>query len=631
MTFEFSRRVSAALKNIPDQALHQKFLDIHLYELPECFRKSTLKRLMACRIENIKALIDLDIEELSKQKGIWKKSVNEIVSFINVIITDPQRILSIYDNNCPIILPTKEVSNNFIRLFIELLTEYLSSQSSREVTIFVKRFSLDGSEKKTLDKLGTDFNISRERIRQLVNIHIATFRQLTNGEVIYFKNNQYKCHDAALEVFRKIKSILYMKPFFVKEEFIALLKLEGIDTDYPESEEPYLVLLLEVLNMQVSEFNSQKVLTPENKGIPDDLMPDLNLVSKCIHKILNKVSIPMRDLDLYQKVNKSFKNIDFKYFTLCCTSDSAVELIKTDWEHYQLKMEFLSSLCNCVYRILYNNNKPMHLTEILHQVLGPHAFDSSKPNYISHNSLHLDKRLAPVGKMGVWTLTSWKKNTQKIRELIEDILAKENKPVSFKDLYKLILKKRPEIKYTSMTSILNQKDAFAFTADHSVILRSWTHFTQVSFTRIKSIPNHVLDQALISVFKKKEKCTASELYTLLRKNGVLLSNSNIKSRVNKSPVVKWEINGRKNVYSLMERSTPRTLEPFVKDLMIQSVQKAIENSPLKKKKLSEIVKELRDSHDFNKYSLYGIVNEQNGFLKETTDQNEILISFKNIS
>ena len=49
---------------------------------------------------------------------------------------------------------------------------------SREKKIIAQRFGLDGGKPKTLEDVGKDFGVTRERIRQLQNIALATLRRV---------------------------------------------------------------------------------------------------------------------------------------------------------------------------------------------------------------------------------------------------------------------------------------------------------------------------------------------------------------------------------------------------------------------------------------------------------------------
>lgn len=62
-----------------------------------------------------------------------------------------------------------ETTHNMVRDFLSILDE-------RELTILRRRFGLDGQKEKTLDEIGKQFGVTRERIRQLQNIALAKLR-----------------------------------------------------------------------------------------------------------------------------------------------------------------------------------------------------------------------------------------------------------------------------------------------------------------------------------------------------------------------------------------------------------------------------------------------------------------------
>ena len=53
----------------------------------------------------------------------------------------------------------------------------LNFLNQREKTILIKRFGLDGSNKKTLEEIGKSMGFSKERIRQIENIAIKKLKE----------------------------------------------------------------------------------------------------------------------------------------------------------------------------------------------------------------------------------------------------------------------------------------------------------------------------------------------------------------------------------------------------------------------------------------------------------------------
>jgi DNA-directed RNA polymerase sigma subunit (sigma70/sigma32) len=64
----------------------------------------------------------------------------------------------------------EETTHAMVRGFLDIL-------DPRELTILKERFGLDGGPEKTLDDIGRQFGVTRERIRQLQNLALAKLRR----------------------------------------------------------------------------------------------------------------------------------------------------------------------------------------------------------------------------------------------------------------------------------------------------------------------------------------------------------------------------------------------------------------------------------------------------------------------
>lgn len=60
---------------------------------------------------------------------------------------------------------------------LDQLDELMEPLDKRERNIIIKRFGLNGKSSRTLEQVGKDFGVTRERIRQLQNVAIAKMRQ----------------------------------------------------------------------------------------------------------------------------------------------------------------------------------------------------------------------------------------------------------------------------------------------------------------------------------------------------------------------------------------------------------------------------------------------------------------------
>jgi RNA polymerase primary sigma factor len=119
-------------------------------------------------------------EELAEELGISRGKVSEFKaastrpSSLDAPITDDASIElgeTVGDENSP--TPFEVLSDKNLRAQMNVLFAPLDE---RERKIIVKRFGLDGGKPKTLEEVGKQFGVTRERIRQLQNLALAKMR-----------------------------------------------------------------------------------------------------------------------------------------------------------------------------------------------------------------------------------------------------------------------------------------------------------------------------------------------------------------------------------------------------------------------------------------------------------------------
>jgi RNA polymerase primary sigma factor len=71
-------------------------------------------------------------------------------------------------------LPSDELSAH---MDLDLMNELLGSLNEREVKILRHRYGLDGEQEKTLEEIGVDYGLTRERIRQIENAALNKLRK----------------------------------------------------------------------------------------------------------------------------------------------------------------------------------------------------------------------------------------------------------------------------------------------------------------------------------------------------------------------------------------------------------------------------------------------------------------------
>ncbi|MBO4594123.1 MAG: sigma-70 family RNA polymerase sigma factor, partial [Clostridia bacterium] len=110
-------------------------------------------------------------EEIAKEMGFTEEKVREIqkiaqdpVSLETPIGEEEDSRLSDFIEDEGSASPQEKVSGNMLR---EQILEVLDSLTPREQKVLRLRYGLDDGRPRTLEEVGREFNVTRERIRQI--------------------------------------------------------------------------------------------------------------------------------------------------------------------------------------------------------------------------------------------------------------------------------------------------------------------------------------------------------------------------------------------------------------------------------------------------------------------------------
>jgi DNA-directed RNA polymerase sigma subunit (sigma70/sigma32) len=92
--------------------------------------------------------------------------------------TEFSEIVGDEDTQTPVALPRGKNLRDEVSDLLEVLDD-------REREIIFQRFGLDGCKPKTLEEVGKNFGVTRERIRQLKNIALAKLRSQIQSSTKY--------------------------------------------------------------------------------------------------------------------------------------------------------------------------------------------------------------------------------------------------------------------------------------------------------------------------------------------------------------------------------------------------------------------------------------------------------------
>ncbi|MEK7673320.1 MAG: sigma factor-like helix-turn-helix DNA-binding protein [Patescibacteria group bacterium] len=314
--------------------------------------------------------------------------------------------------------------------------------SDKEKVVIKKRFDLFGGGKATLEDIGREFSVTRERVRQIEkNALVKMKRNVFNTALKNLHGylaDVVREHGGLVKIGNLLQEIYGVLPSGFKIDANRLnLSLElhenlvcvGNTINF----HPYvreravtdfsLKYAANQLVNQLNKYGDAKELTQVHK--------DLKNVFEEVHFDLTKV--------------KSLVGIDKR---LALLDGDLVALL--EWRHINPR-----TLRDKILYVLRNEDKPLHFGEISGKI-GNANFDQRNVNIQAvHNELIRHDSFVLIGR-GIYALSEWGFERGTVSEVIEKILA-ENKELDQDEIMDLVLKQRQVKKITVILALKNDE------------------------------------------------------------------------------------------------------------------------------------------------------------------------------
>ena len=331
----------------------------------------------------------------------------------------------------------------------QILGDILLSLNDREQEIIKMRHGLFGSSKKTLEEIGKQYNVTRERIRQIENSSLKKINKKFDKsylkEIETLANTILSEHGGMMSEDNLINELLmssnskddktaihFIINQLLKDRFYLHKESKNTHSFWktPEASLDYFNELITNISELIKEYNTTLLLD--------------KLMSKVIEK-----EFYSSDDSLTEKVVLNFLDISKEI-----KSNPYEEWGLTDWPAITPRR-----MNDKIHLVLEKKEKPMHFTDIADSI-NRVKFDHRKayPATI-HNELILNNRYVLVGR-GIYALKKWGYKPGVVSDVIVDILKKSEHPLSKKDIIDEVLKKRV-IKKTTISLALMDKNIFA--------------------------------------------------------------------------------------------------------------------------------------------------------------------------
>lgn len=314
--------------------------------------------------------------------------------------------------------------------------------SEKERFVVERRFSLNADRRFTLEEIGQQFNVTRERVRQIEKNALQKLkRNVENFDVININNLAYdvlKNNGGIMSEELLISRLLSAEVRSGVVEIQFILSLDKRFNRIPNTinYRPY-VRMSQYQDSFVDEICAKSLSSLRLKG-------EVEKVSILAVELGKGVAGAAGLADSFYSslfaINKSFKVVN-----------DTVGLM--EWRHINPR-----TLRDKIYFVLRQKKSPMHFIEIGNEIVSSN-FDKKGLNMQAvHNELIRHKDFVLIGR-GIYALKEWGYNHGTVAEVIESILNGQES-MSEEEIIAEVLKKR-QVK--PITIILNLKNKNQFT------------------------------------------------------------------------------------------------------------------------------------------------------------------------
>lgn len=316
----------------------------------------------------------------------------------------------------------------------------------RDRQIISRRFGFGMNRRQTLEKIGSDFGITRERVRQIEKAAIVKMSNVGSSEVAQAGDILQEivanaggialADDVAIQLGANDLDI----PYIV---FLAILS-SGVEL-IPEDDDLRQAITLKPIyaRPQIIALIAEAVKVIKDYGKPMTLS-----------KVNNKMPSQLENqtLEMLLSVSKKLANFDTKWGLI-------------SWPEVNPK-----SIRDKTYLVLGRHGRPLHFSEIAKHVRQLGVSKRDVTVQAVHNELIKDERFILIGR-GIYALAEWGYTPGTVAEIIASVL-REEQPLHKDEIVRRVLLKR-QVKTTTIILNLQEKEQFERTAKATYKLKSW--------------------------------------------------------------------------------------------------------------------------------------------------------------
>jgi hypothetical protein len=310
------------------------------------------------------------------------------------------------------------MASNYKNICLEILRDL----PEKHKTVILRRFGLQGSDRETLESIGRDFNITRERVRQIESDGLSQLK------------DKLKSYQQIVQGFsRELK-----KSGGLRREDALLFHLGGNDF------QPQVFFLLTLAEpfyrfSETEEFHPLWTINPAS----------LDLAKETIDSFYAKLKNMNRPMKLHEyKTNSKIDAgalISFLGISKIIHKNQDGFYGLRHWPEINPR-----GVKDKAFVVFKKHHKPLHFTEVA-KLIGPETLPQTV-----HNELIKDRRFVLVGR-GLYALSEWGYEKGQVKDVISRVLKKTAKPMDKQEILREVLKQRMVKENTVLLNLNNKK------------------------------------------------------------------------------------------------------------------------------------------------------------------------------
>lgn len=314
----------------------------------------------------------------------------------------------------------------------------------RDRQIIARRFGFGMSKRQTLEKIGGDFNITRERVRQIEKAAIIKLRASESRQI----------HIADLLILEILK----------EAGGLALISQIATILEVPERDVPY-VVFLSLLVPGAELIDEDEHLRTAVGTLPEFSEKQVISLLKEVVAVITEIGKPTTLSAIKSKMSHNLSNDALEQLMLVSKKlaffDGKWGLV--GWPEVNPK-----SIRDKTYLVLARHGKPLHFSDIASHIRELGSAKRDVTVQAVHNELIKDKRFVLIGR-GIYALAEWGYTPGTVAEIIASVL-RQQAPLHKDEIVKRVLEKR-QVKTTTIILNLQEKAQFQRVAKATYTLK----------------------------------------------------------------------------------------------------------------------------------------------------------------